>query len=124
MTTYSKALHAAGSELERTLAFHMRAERITGWVQEYEFCPTRAYRFDFAFPALMLAIECEGGTKGNGRHNRAAGFEEDCHKYNQAVVEGWRVLRFTSDMIMDGRAILTIKRAIKELSKGAVHAEG
>lgn len=67
---------------------------------EFRFHADRKWRFDFAWPALRVAVECEGGTfapgrhQGRGRHLTSKGFHEDCNKYNIAAVLGWRVLRF------------------------------
>lgn len=79
--------------------------------REYRFCDRR-WRFDFCWPALMLAVEVEGGTWKNGRHTRGSGFERDAEKYNAAALLGWRVLRFTSSMVYDGRALEAVKRAV------------
>lgn len=100
------------SELEATLALHMRVSHIDA-VPEYRFYPTRRWRFDFALPDYRIGIECEGGTWTNGRHNRGAGFEKDCEKYNRAALEGWTVLRFTKRMITSGEAIKSIEEAIQ-----------
>ncbi len=35
-------------------------------------------------------------------------------KYNEAIMRGWKVLRFTTDHINDGRAIQVIERAFQE----------
>jgi very-short-patch-repair endonuclease len=48
-----------------------------------------------------VAVELEGGTNTGGRHVRPAGYEQDVEKYNQAVVLGWRLLRFTSQQLDD-----------------------
>lgn len=57
----------------------------------------RKWRFDFAWPERLVAVELEGLTHGEGgRHQRVAGFAVDCEKYNSAVMLGWRVLRFTA----------------------------
>jgi very-short-patch-repair endonuclease len=77
--------------------------------RECRFC-SRRWRFDFALPD-KLAVEVEGGVWAQGRHNRGAGFAADCEKYNEAVLLGWRVLRFTTDMVLDGTALSTIERA-------------
>lgn len=66
---------------------------------EYRFAIPRRWRFDFCWCDAKLAIELEGGTRSNGRHNRAAGYAADCEKYNAAMMAGWRVLRFTGDML-------------------------
>jgi very-short-patch-repair endonuclease len=59
-------------------------------VREYQFHPTRRWRFDFASPSLMVAVEIEG----RGRHQTIAGVRADCEKYNTAAALGWRVFRF------------------------------
>lgn len=87
-------------------------------VTEYEFATSigRRWRFDFAFPDRLVAVEVEGGIwardadgRPGGRHNRAAGFEEDCRKYNAAAVLGWTVLRFTDGMLTSGEARETLQ---------------
>jgi hypothetical protein len=114
---------------EETLALHIRANGLPAPVREFRFAahavgwlgedtPHGAtlghllvrdglgdWRFDFAWPDLMLAVEVEGGMWSGGRHNRAQGFAEDCRKYNAAVRLGWRVLRYTTDMVKRGQAI-------------------
>lgn len=66
---------------------------------EYRFDNTRRWRFDFAFVDSKVAVEIEGGIFTQGRHNRAAGYAADCEKYNAAIEAGWRVLRYTGDMV-------------------------
>ena len=61
---------------------------------EYRFDPERRWRFDFAWPALKMAVEIEGGVWIRGRHVRPVGYLADLEKYNRAVVLGWRVLRY------------------------------
>lgn len=62
-------------------------------VQEYRFHPVRRWRFDYAWPDLLVALEVEGGVWTGGRHTRGSGFKGDMEKYNTATVLGWRVLR-------------------------------
>lgn len=99
------------SALEKLLDSHLANDRAPPYEIEYRFGPGR-HRFDFAWPAIKLAVEVEGGTWAGGRHTRARGFEADCEKYNSAVLAGWRVLRFTGDMVRDGRARRMIDMAI------------
>lgn len=84
--------------------------------REYHFHPERDWRFDFAWPDFMVAVEIEGGTHifGGGRHNRADGFEEDCDKYNEAQYYGWVVLRFPTGQVSQKKALQT---TIKHLGK-------
>ena len=71
------------------------------------------WRFDFAWPDYVLAIEVEGGTHTQGRHVRGKGFEDDCDKYNYAALNGWMLLRFTGAMIKDGRALDAVLAALE-----------
>lgn len=68
-------------------------------VEEYRFHSVRRWRADFAWPAAKVLVEIEGGQWTGGRHNRAAGYAKDCEKYNTATLEGWRVFRFTPQML-------------------------
>ena len=64
-------------------------------VREYVFAKPRRFRFDFAWPEKKVAVEIEGGQWVNGAHNRGAHFQSDADIYNLAVMQGWRVLRYT-----------------------------
>lgn len=101
------------SDLEDTLFFQMRLMELPMPEREYRFCPGRKFRADFAFVGFKLLIEVDGATWTNGRHSRGAGIASDCEKQNLAVLLGYRVLRFTGDMVMDGTAIKTISEAMK-----------
>ena len=81
--------------------------------EEYKFHPTRCWRFDFAWPELMIAVEVEGGVYSNGRHSRGKGFTEDCVKYNAAAMLGWRVLRFTTEQVTQNEAVSVIKQLME-----------
>lgn len=77
----------------------------------------RRWRADFAYPAMMLLIEIEGGVYSRGRHTRGAGFTKDCQKYNAAALLGFKVLRFTPQMVKSGEALNITELALnKELS--------
>lgn len=80
--------------------------------REYRFAPPRRWRFDFAWPHRLLAIEVEGGIWTQGRHTRAQGFLADAEKYNEAMLAGWRILRVTGEHIRSGQAIHWIERAL------------
>ncbi len=99
---------------EETLALHIRASSIPAGNEprrEYPFHATRKFRFDFCWPSIMLAVEVDGGTWKKSRHTTAKGFEKDCEKLNAAALDGWMVLRFTTDMVKSGAAIITIEEA-------------
>jgi hypothetical protein len=82
---------------------------------EVVFAKPRRWRFDLAWEDRQFACEIEGGVfmKGGSRHSRGRGFENDCEKYAEALCRGWRVLRVTTDMVRDGRALGYLERLLK-----------
>ncbi len=62
--------------------------------REYRFHDTRKWRFDFAWPDEMLAVEIDGGIW-------VGGHRQDRGRNNAAQVLGWRVLRYTTDEMQD-----------------------
>jgi len=97
---------------EQELAKQLRALRIYGWQCEYRFHIGRRWRLDFAWPAAKLAVEIEGGVWTDGRHNRGSGFIADMDKYNELALLGWRLLRFTPEMVKSGDAMKKIEIAL------------
>lgn len=78
--------------------------------KEYKFLSDRRFRFDYVFlldNSLIkgIAIEFEGGVWSAGRHIRPIGFIKDCEKYNLASLNGYIVLRFTSECLKDPNRI-------------------
>jgi very-short-patch-repair endonuclease len=66
-------------------------------VREHRFHPKRKWRFDFAFPAIKLAVELDG----RGRHQTVKGVRDDYEKLRAAVMAGWRVLHYPATDIAD-----------------------
>jgi very-short-patch-repair endonuclease len=95
---------------EESFALHCCAEKLKP-EREYIFHPKRLWRFDFAFPEKMLAVEVEGGA--NGRHQRMGGFTADCVKYSTAAALGWRVIRATTTQVVSGQAMEWTLEALK-----------
>jgi len=106
------------SNLEETLAFHMRINNIPEPLRQHKFHPKRKWLADFAWEDEGLIVEVEGGIwmqTGTGRgkgHAHPKRFTDDCEKYNEATLMGWRVIRVTEPQIKDGSAIQWIKRAL------------
>ena len=97
---------------ERALLQEIHWLKLPAPVTEYRFSLQRRWRFDMAWPELLLACEVEGGTYAGGRHSRGQGFQNDCEKYNEALVQGWRVLRVTPDQITSGEAIAWLEKLL------------
>lgn len=101
------------SKLEDALWYQMKLVGIwVGFEKEHRFHDTRKWRFDFANPEEMIAVEVEGLSRGKSRHTTFAGYRGDCEKYNEAAILGWKVLRFTDKEVKSGEAIQTIERAL------------
>jgi very-short-patch-repair endonuclease len=102
------------SELEATLALHIRAAGLPEPEREARLIPGRRFRFDFAWPGARppLAVEVQGGGWQHGKHHRPAGYRADCVKANLLTLAGWRVLRFDSTMVEDGTAVRQIEEAL------------
>lgn len=75
---------------------------------EYLFHPIRKWRFDYAIPQYLIAIEIDGGVYSQGRHTRGKGFENDCEKINEAYLMGWIVLRFSTGMLKKEITVINI----------------
>lgn len=67
-------------------------------VAEHPFHPVRKWRWDYAWPDLLIAVDIQGGTfsRRRGRHSRGAGQIGDHEKMNAATLLGWRFLQFST----------------------------
>lgn len=97
----------AGSKGEEALAAQLQAAGVS-FEREQLLIPGRRFRFDFVITGSDLVIEVEGGTWSGGRHTSGVGFRSDCFKYNKALELGYRVLRYTTDMVTKGEAIAQV----------------
>ena len=80
---------------------------------EYVFHDVRKWRFDYAWPEFMLALEVEGGVWSGGRHTRGSGFVSDVAKYNEASAMGWLLIRCVPKDLQSLDTIHIIQRAIR-----------
>jgi very-short-patch-repair endonuclease len=104
-------------ELERALFTELKMLNLPLPVRQYHFNKHNAgprgkddWRFDFAWPSKMFAVEVDGGTWTGGAHVRGKRYERDCEKGNEAVLQGWQIAHVTTDMVRDGRAVAYIER--------------
>ena len=94
------------------MELHIRALKLPPPEREHKFHPKRKWRLDFAWPAQKVALECEGAVWTGGRHVSGSGFTEDCTKYAEATLLGWRVFRATSAHVKSGEAVRWIQEAL------------
>ena len=125
------------SQLEEDFEFQLMDEPsplVRDYVREFKFpvpgltpktLRPRHGRFDFAWPAVKVAVEIEGGTwMPRSRHTSGAGFAADCEKYNAATVDGWRVLRFTGASVDDESAVAIVRDLLGRLSAKTAKSTG
>ena len=124
--TKSKIGKKRVSRLEELLATQMKWLELPQPIREHMFdqLTGRKWRFDFAWIEQKVAAEVEGGIHNRGRHVRAEGYEDDCEKYNLAVLQGWRILRFTADMVYGGRAVALLEAILLGKPLRAIAAPG
>lgn len=82
--------------------------------REYTFARPRRWQFDFAWPAILLAVEVEGGVWVQGRHTRGQGYIDDMEKYNRAAILGWSVIRVTPQQAGDGTLVVLLQDWLSE----------
>jgi len=93
------------------------------FAKEQRFCE-RMWRFDYVLyrhedakdaelSCLRIAVEIEGGIWMRGRHTRGKGYQSDLDKYNEATMRGFRVLRFSTEDVLKGRAKAFIGQWLK-----------
>lgn len=100
------------SALERHLAWSIRTTGLPNPEREYRFHPVRRWRLDFAWPAVMLAVEVEGGIYRGGGHTHVKDLKRDMEKSNALALAGWRLLRFHGDQVKSGEALAVIRQAL------------
>lgn len=111
---------AALLDYGEALLFQLQLAGLPDPQREFLFHKKRKWRFDLAWPDLLIAVEVEGGIWIGGRHVRGEGYEADCEKYNEAQLAGWMVLRFTPGMIKKGNAGGVIEKAIRRAMDGEI----
>lgn len=87
------------------------------YLQEYRFAKPRRWRFDFAWPELLFAVEVDGlVANGLGGHQTIKGVNNDCEKVAEAILLGWTVLKVTAKMIDNGKALQYIEEILNKRS--------
>lgn len=105
------------SKGEALLENHLNALKIP-FTKEFRFHPDRKWQADFRIDDMPILVEVEGGVFSNGRHTRGEGYTNDCEKYSAAAVNGWYVIRGTTEQIKAGLVIQWIEKLIERLRGG------
>lgn len=122
-TMKKEDLPRALSKAEEALALQIRLTKTEPAKREFKFHDERRWRFDFAWPHLLFAVEVEGITYEGGRHQRVEGFENDLEKYQSAMLMGWTVYRCSQAMVKSGSAMKTIEAMLAECKERLMREE-
>ncbi len=99
------------SAAERVAHREMRSCSLTGWRTNWPVVIAGLlYYIDIAFPAQRLAIEIDGRL----HETKEDLFQSDRWRQNALVLAGWRVIRFTWEMLRDHPRVViaTIRRLL------------
>lgn len=101
---------------EETFELFLKATKLPKADREYRFCEGRKWRFDFAWVHKKVAVEIDGVlyTSQVGRHQTALGYKKDCEKLNKAAELGWRVFRYTPEMLKKGAHLEQIPKVLSD----------
>ena len=99
---------------QRLLGIHLD-ELGVNFQREYKFCE-RDWRIDIMLLDYRIGIEISGGN-WTGGHRRGHAQENEYDKLNRATMEGWRVLQYTNEQVLDGQAQADIAKWLGMVSK-------
>lgn len=109
------------SALEDELAFQLDTAGIK-YEREVKALDGRRYRWDFGifvtdksfqYDYVRFLVEVQGGTWTRSGHTTHDGLHRDYEKHNLATSAGYRLLYFDADMVHDGTALETIRKAVE-----------
>lgn len=93
--------------IQRAFAECCRFKGVPEPVPEYRFHAERLWRWDYAWPDQLVALEVDGGVWTGGKHGRGSGIVKDHEKRNAGAVLGWRLLLVVpKQLLWDGTAMM------------------
>jgi very-short-patch-repair endonuclease len=106
------------SEYELELLSQIRLVGLPEPTREFKAIQGRRFKWDFAYPDKKILIEVQGdiwaGRRGEqSGHTSGTGLTRDYEKNNLAILNGWKVLYFSGEMVMSGYAVRVIEEVLK-----------
>lgn len=92
-----------------------QAKGLPAPVAEHVFALPRRWRFDWAWPQQLVALEVEGGVwrKGGGAHSHPSNITRDIEKYSEAAARGWLIVRAVPEKLCTPSTFDYLQRAMK-----------
>lgn len=89
--------------------------------KEVKMIDKRRYRIDYAWPAIKLGIEIQGGVFTRGAHGSIYGILAGYKKANDACEHGWSIMYYLPSEMLTTETINQIKRAYQwKLANGSM----
>lgn len=85
---------------------------------EYQFHPTRRWRWDWCWPDHKLALEVQGGIWAKGAHSSGVGIQRDIEKFSEGAALGWRLLLCEPKNLPTLGTADLIRRALRGRTEG------
>lgn len=79
---------------------------------QYRWHPDRKFRADISYPDVRLLIEIDGAA-----HRIKGRFHDDILKSQEAVLQGWTLLRIATSQVRDGSAVWIVSGALQWLQE-------
>jgi len=109
------------SHLEAAFLTIIKSYNIPPPTQQHQFHPQRKWRFDFAWPTKLVAVEIQGvdpkqSSLHGPAHNSIFSMQRDYEKHNAAILLHWRILYFLGNDLEDPNTTTTIHALCKALN--------
>lgn len=102
-----------GSMLEDELFWQIKVANLPLPERHVKLIPGRQFEHDFVWRKQKIAVEVQGGIWIQSGHSTGQGILRDCEKLNLVVLQGYKPLLVTKQMIADGRALNYIEELLK-----------
>lgn len=111
---YAKALKAEkAAKIRATFEALCREYSVPIPIAEYRFHPDRKWRWDYAWPEHLVALEVDGGIWISGKHGRGGGITKDHEKRNAGTILGWRLLLVQPRQLCTDETVEMISLALR-----------
>lgn len=97
------------SELELAFAKQIADARLPNPLLEFKFMQARDWRFDYAWPDFMLAVEVQGMV-----HRIKNRFLNDVEKLAYAQMHGWTVLLVAGQDVRNPRGVMWLATLLEQ----------
>ena len=96
------------SLIEERMAQQIAEAGLPEPVREYFHIPGRDFRLDFAWPALKIGVEVQGGA-----HRVKGRFKADIEKRALSLLAGWRALEVGGVEVRTGKSIEWLQELLR-----------